>query len=792
MKRKRLFVGFALLSALLCASCSDVIESSTAGQLPSGEWKSVPFAATVSDCNATRATLDNNNKYIFEAGDKLIIAGENIRGELTLREGDEGKHNDACFEGDIEYQGNLPSDATALTATLVSANDAIFTVSNKTIVATSFATTFCTTRAEAIQKLSGFSGSSTYGERNFSLMQSTAFLDFNITMEDGTESGASIPVSVINNGVEIAAASVTATKPADKVLAHFIVGVPGNTTLMNAVVQLDNHVPLGITDTKELVGNKFYNVVRTQQSTELLPGQFAASAGGAMKVNFAQGNLQATTTDLGATWTWSIAKHQWDVVGDAAANNAINGDGTVSENGTVDQFAWVGSSNTTWTGAAQYGITNADQLNSVETFGTGLSEGLKSDWGNTVTGDWHTPSKAEWNYMLNTRASGSTVNGTSDARYTYATINTDGTPVKGLIIFPDGVTIGESEATSWGAINGSNNWGTLCTKAQWAVLSFKGCVFLPAAGSTGNYWSATPSTASAENATSLLFGESELSFDDATSPRSAHMMVRLVSASANSNLVTGAFGQIGLDDDDDVVRATGYVNLSATSGEVDAGESLSFNVTGHHGGALSVSVVSGSDRASAYLNNAGTKVTVYTTGTEPGSATIRVTSGETYAYAATSTDFVVTMCGPGVSLSNALPGYVVTTDAQCYDPSGPIPISKTRAGVVTYKNGSSGYVLALVTSGGIYWVNRNDGLSVAPSISGHTWIVGSKEQYELAYTNQVNLVNSYVTNAGGAYYASHIWSNSTPTNDKAWAYWSGSWFQFNKNNTYSVLPLIAF
>ena len=84
--------------------------------------------------------------------------------------------------------------------------------------------------------------------------------------------------------------------------------------------------------------------------------------------------------------------------------------------------------------------------------------------------------------MLNTRVSGSSVNGTSNARYTHAAINTDGTRVYGMILFPDGVTIASDEATYWGTINGNSNWGTQCTSAQWTALAAKGCVFLPAAG----------------------------------------------------------------------------------------------------------------------------------------------------------------------------------------------------------------------------------------------------------------------------------------------------------------------
>ena len=234
-----------------------------------------------------------------------------------------------------------------------------------------------------------------------------------------------------------------------------------------------------------------------------IPGEFSVSS--TKKVKFAKGNLQATYN--GSSWTWKFANHQWDYVGSAAANTSINGDGTVSSNGTVDLFGWVGASST-WTGVAMYGISNSTSLNNTDTYGNDASESLKADWGTipgviSACGDgWYTLSSDEWNYVISDRISGATVNGTPNARYTEATINTDGTGVNGVILFPDGVTIAAGEAT-WGAINNTSDWATKCTTAQWSALESKGCVFLPAAGyrggtsvgsvgSFGYYWSSTP------------------------------------------------------------------------------------------------------------------------------------------------------------------------------------------------------------------------------------------------------------------------------------------------------------
>ena len=91
-----------------------------------------------------------------------------------------------------------------------------------------------------------------------------------------------------------------------------------------------------------------------------------------------------------------------------------------------------------------------------------------------------------------------------------ATIRTDATGVKGLLLFPDGATFDASEA-SWGVLDdGYENYTTTCTAAQWTALETKGCVFLPAAGNrtgttvsdagnTGAYWTATGSDSKASD-----------------------------------------------------------------------------------------------------------------------------------------------------------------------------------------------------------------------------------------------------------------------------------------------------
>ena len=257
-----------------------------------------------------------------------------------------------------------------------------------------------------------------------------------------------------------------------------------------------------------------------------LPGEFSI---GSKKVYFSKGNLQATTTDGGTTWTWAFAENQWDYIGGKSlqnqgtetGNNYVNGIGTVSANGTVDLFCWVGASSI-WEGAAMYGICSSDEdayYNKENGYGTGATEALKSDWGNTMGSGWRTLTSDEWKYIFGVNSgdkrTGSTVGSTNNGCYTYATINTDDTGVNGVILFPDGETIANDAVTSWGAINDKNTSWEVCTKCtsdQWNALADKGCVFLPAAGRrqegynksqvvnnteiVGYYWSSTPFAAS--------------------------------------------------------------------------------------------------------------------------------------------------------------------------------------------------------------------------------------------------------------------------------------------------------
>ena len=210
----------------------------------------------------------------------------------------------------------------------------------------------------------------------------------------------------------------------------------------------------------------------------------AFSVSASKKVIFAPGNLQATTTDLGANWTWNFAAHQYDYIGTTGSNAKINGKGTVSANGTVDLFyrSLVGDGS-----GNGYGIINTEESSSPY-YGSAFLDWTSLPIGTYPAGYWRTLTESEWKYVLGEdypmRKPSATVNGVANARVTKAVVNS----VKGFIVFPDnyeGPTGDVGTDIVWGAgINssGTSGWNTTCTLAGWTTLENAGCVFLPAAG----------------------------------------------------------------------------------------------------------------------------------------------------------------------------------------------------------------------------------------------------------------------------------------------------------------------
>lgn len=226
-------------------------------------------------------------------------------------------------------------------------------------------------------------------------------------------------------------------------------------------------------------------------ATGELTGVFSVSS--TQKVVFSQGNLRATTTNGGSTWTWSFATNQWDKVGAAAANTSITSNKTVSTNGTVDLFGW--STNETYLGINQTNSNNAE------------FEGSFVEWGNhtdVIAGigtGWRTLTGAQWDYLFNSRTT------TSGLRFCKAKVS----DCFGVILLPDDWSSSYQDLANCNETTGrnfaDNTINNKFTIEEWTNnLAAHGAVFLPCAGQRngGNvvnapngqvhYWSATKGT----------------------------------------------------------------------------------------------------------------------------------------------------------------------------------------------------------------------------------------------------------------------------------------------------------
>lgn len=470
MKTKNLFrVLPAVAAVLLFAACSgddQNVAPVTEPETPAGKGTVIHYSATVSDGTTTRATLNSSKQYEFQTGDKLAIvsADGKLTGDLTLTSG-EGTAN-ATFEGDLNYTGEgTPAADLELQAVLVSTSNQMTT---PTYASAEYPeTAIASTLAEAVEKYSHFTATSTYGAKSFSMDQQTSFLNFTVTLTDGTTADTDLGITITNDGATVRTGSVTTATVSEDVVAQFVAAMPAGTTMSSATFQLDSKSAVSFGGTTTLVANKIYNISKTISIPGLLAGAFTVNSGGT-QVKFAQGNLRYTS---GA---WSFFDNQWDYYPTYSADS-------------WDKFGWS-------TSATTYGM-NISESN-------GGYSGNFVDWGDAIGSGWFTLSRDEWTYLFNTRTTGGTVFNTEKARYAHATINTDGTSVNGMILFPDGVDIASTEVSTAGSVNAISEYATKCTTAQWAALAAKGCVFLPAAGyrtgtsvsnlgSEGRYWSSS-------------------------------------------------------------------------------------------------------------------------------------------------------------------------------------------------------------------------------------------------------------------------------------------------------------
>ncbi|SFW26223.1 hypothetical protein SAMN02910409_1136 [Prevotellaceae bacterium HUN156] len=536
MKKNIIYIA---AMAMLTAACSNEDDTFLSGFENNGTGNTKMITETItatSGDGATRAAIDANAKFTWSAGDQIAVHVSDGK-YYTTEALTTGGNNTADFTVAVP-EGELRDAFAVYPASIVAESAANYGQSGKALDVTlpgSYAIDEVSGTTTPCPMIADNTGSSWTFKQLCGMLRlvvkniPTSATYLKIDFDGKKVQGAFSIASTVTAGTSTIATSATTSD--DDIITitgltgasrNYNINLPlptGNYTNVTVTAYNSNDLLL-LTITRPLKTSGTYTAARAKghKVAAVLP---AFSVSETLQVAFAPGNLQATTTDC-HNWTWHFAANQWDYIGGnrstgslpETGNNHIDGNGYLTSPGTVDLFGWVGKSNNQWGGvlgsgedAAKHGITVSSRTNSMAGYGNSIYEPLKSDWGNTINDgySWHTPRKNHWVYVFNTRTSGSTVNGISNARYTLATINTDGTSVNGVILFPDGVAIAVSEATSWGNINNKTTWDecTKCTTAQWTNLAAKGCVFLPAGGyrsytsvidpgTYGFYWSYSP------------------------------------------------------------------------------------------------------------------------------------------------------------------------------------------------------------------------------------------------------------------------------------------------------------
>ena len=262
----------------------------------------IPYTVTVNREPDTRATVDSDWKTLrFAEGDKLYISGVNVlssgilKGVLDIQTG-VGETSGATFSGNLTYTGDEStlSDPIWTFATLVSAQQTVgkeVSVDEDGVVSVNYPNDeYCATVEEAVQRYSSLRGFSTYQNKSFTLSQSTTFLNFEMTFEDGTPAGTELSASVTTNqdNGPVCTANVTTRDEGGKVVAKFVLPKAASYSLNYAKVKLGTRDGISFgTNGKELSG-KVYNVKKTVEFpgplTEV-PLTIRALTDGTVKVN---------------------------------------------------------------------------------------------------------------------------------------------------------------------------------------------------------------------------------------------------------------------------------------------------------------------------------------------------------------------------------------------------------------------------------------------------------------------------------------------------------------------------
>ena len=271
---KTIYIKILLLLALaLSAACEKERDIPS----PAQEGQTVHYTATV-QTGLTRATISEDMKYEFEAGDRVYLESESgdLYGFLTMSvDGGVGK-NMALFEGDLKYVGETPFERSSnptVNLTLVSKEDKLHTITAEGKLASVASASYpfdewAPTLEEAVSHLSHFTGSGHFNDSRFTLQQQSGFLKCFVRMYK-TEAPVDreFTAKLLNNNNEqpFRQAKVTVSEAGSVPFVFAYLG--GQLSLENAKLILEHEDSEmarfeGISG-ENLAANKYYSISRS-------------------------------------------------------------------------------------------------------------------------------------------------------------------------------------------------------------------------------------------------------------------------------------------------------------------------------------------------------------------------------------------------------------------------------------------------------------------------------------------------------------------------------------------------
>lgn len=208
-----------------------------------------------------------------------------------------------------------------------------------------------------------------------------------------------------------------------------------------------------------------------------------------------------------------------------------------------------------------------------------------------------------------------------------------------------------------------------------------------------------------------------------------------------------------------------------------------------------------SNPSAATVSNAGVVTKVADGATR---ITVSIADGTNYAYSGTHECQVAVGTAQAYSLANSLVGYRVGSNGKAYPATGEsMPDGVTLVGMVAYKNGSHGLVIAKDDAAGTYtWAQANAYNSSSPACTGHTWRLGSKAEYiNMGINGSLNDINTNLELAGCTpidELSNTYWSSTFSytlhwlSTNYYWSFFNGSWPESPENATLYVRPMFSF